>query len=233
MLGPGSDVSVDACAQGPITSRVGHSELLERPQRVVAIPVGPAGHDHRRAAIRSYSRSERALAPVGPSSLFLEPPQQPRLRPSTRSRPPSRHPAPAIAGTGGRALRATMYAGSRPGRVASTPRRCSARRRCTGRRWRRSAMIAFSAGGRSARHLDRIEPRVAGPVHPDRPVDHGCSPASRSPAQVGRSLGRVLVGRHPLRRPRPTQVDPGHRIPVLGAQPFVLRRYAEVASSLR
>jgi hypothetical protein len=74
------------------------------------------------------------------------------------------------------------------------------------------------------RHQERVEPRVAGPIHPDRPgrprppgqpTDHL--------AQIGLLARRVLVGGHPLRGPRPPQVDPGHRVPVLAAQPLVLR----------
>jgi hypothetical protein len=68
------------------------------------------------------------------------------------------------------------------------------------------------------------QPRVAGPVHPDRPGGPrlGGQPGDDL-AQVGLLARRVLVGRDSLRGPRPPQVDPGHRVPVLPAQPLVLR----------
>ncbi len=138
-FGPGSD-DVRRCV-GP---RSDHQscrapELLERPQRVVAIAVGPPGDDHRRRLDPVVVGAERSEPPVVVEPLVLEPREHPRLGPAHAAFPLV---APPVS-VDRRHRRQRVHArsctsGSRPGRAASPRRRSSGRRPRTDRRSRRS-----------------------------------------------------------------------------------------------
>ena len=81
-------------AHGPISSRFGHRQRLERAEGVVAVAVGPAGHEHRRALDPVVAGPDRALPPVRPVVLLLEPAEKPRLGPFDAPRHSSRQPSP-------------------------------------------------------------------------------------------------------------------------------------------
>ena len=127
-VGPGSDHQ--SCRT---------TELLERPQRVVAIAVGPPGDDHGRRLDPVVVGAERSEAPIVVEALVREPREHPRLGPAHAAFPLARatrrrrSTAPAAT----RSSR-SCTSGSRPGRAASTRRRSSGRRPRTDRRSRRS-----------------------------------------------------------------------------------------------
>src|SRR6185295_1006867 len=54
-------------------------ERLERPERVVAVTVGPARDDHRRTGDARVVGTQRPVAPVRGVELLLEPAEEPRL----------------------------------------------------------------------------------------------------------------------------------------------------------
>ena len=211
-------------APGPEQQPGRRLEPLQHPEGAVAVAVGPAGDQHRRAGDPLVARPQRALTPVRPVGLLLQPPQQPRLQ----ALDPLAPPLPPVR-PGDRRDRRQGVQGDHVQRVVDQVEQLH---RPAGVVHVVGVAVVTGVDGDDrlqrrwplGRHLERVEPRVAGPVHPDRPgrprlvgqpPDH--------PAQVGLLARRVLVGGHPLRRPRPPQVHPGHRVPVLPAQPLVLR----------
>ena len=117
--------------------------LLDHTERVVAIPVGPADDQHRRA------RHPLVAGPVGPEADRSASPRGAvgrgaratraataawrRSGAAIRRASPRRTPRARAAARSWRSCRA----GSRSGRSPAARRRSSARRRCSGRRWRR------------------------------------------------------------------------------------------------
>ena len=111
----------DMWLHGPISRRFGQRSASNVRKRVVAVAVGPAGDDHRRARDPVVVGTQRAVAPVRPVDLLLEPAEEPGLDP--------------------RCAAATPRASRRRTRPAPAAARC--RRPCTSTQSTRS--IAFSA----------------------------------------------------------------------------------------
>ena len=119
------------------------AERLDGAEGVVAVAVGPAGHDHRRALrsgrSRAVARPDRPVPPVRPVAVLAQPGQHPRLVGLQAPLPllaPVRRPTPRAREAA--RTSASCSGSSRRGRPAAARRRASARRRSTGRRWRRS-----------------------------------------------------------------------------------------------
>ena len=135
------------CGSTARSAAASGSAALEGAERVVAIAVGPAGDDHRRARDPLVARAERAVPPVrrrppAPRASGAATARCPRSAAATR-RASRRRTRRARA-----AARCTppCRAPSRRDRPPSARRPCSGRRRCSGRRWRRSARSPRARG---------------------------------------------------------------------------------------
>ena len=96
------------------------AQRLHGAERVVAVAVGPAADQHRRALDPVVRRPHRAVPPVRRVALLLQPAQQPRLaarRPGAASRRATRR-RPARAPAAARSS-PPCTPGSRPGRAAA------------------------------------------------------------------------------------------------------------------
>jgi hypothetical protein len=84
---PGQGAVGGRVTPGPEQQPGRRPQPLQHPEGGVAVAVGPAGHQHRRAGDPLIGRPQRPLAPVRPVVLLLQPPQQPRLE-ALDPRPP-------------------------------------------------------------------------------------------------------------------------------------------------
>ena len=138
MCGPGSEVAVDMWLHGPTSRRFGHSQRLERAERVVAVAVRPAADEHRRRT--RFARSRAAAIP-GASTARRAAPRASAAATAPGLEPPHPLVAPAVAehrrhGWRARQRRHVEDVVEEIERRAA-PRRCSGRRPCSGRRWSR------------------------------------------------------------------------------------------------
>ncbi len=211
-VGPGTD-------QDP--SRA--SQLGERPQRDVRVPVRPAADDHRGGLDRPVVLPERPEPPVVVVALVVEPREQPGLGAGHSSLPLV---SPPLA-VDRRDRRQGVARDHVRGVVDDVELLHGAAEVVD------VVAVAIVAGedrddrlerrGPLHRQLERVEPAVAGPEHPHRaarpllggePLDHG--------EEVGALGGRVLVGRDPLARPGAAHVHTAHDVPGIG-QAQILR----------
>ena len=223
MCGPGIDVAGDMWLHGPISTRRGQRHRLVSAERDVRVPVGPAGDDHRRALDPLVARPERAVPPVRPVGLLLEPAQEPGLGAFDPAQPLV-PPALAVDRGGRREDVAGRHVDLPVDEVE---------------RLEHAAHVVDVVGvavvrgvdrddrperGRALhRDLERVEASPGGAVHPDasrRPL-LGSEPGDRLD-EVGLLLRRVLVDGDPLGGARAAEVDPADREPALLADPSVL-----------
>ena len=198
---------------------------LERPKRVVAVAVGPAGDDHRRARDAPVPRPERPVAPVGAVQLLLEPAQEPRLRTLD---PPQPLVAPAVA----EHCRNGREDGQR-GHVQDVVDEVDGTQRAA--RVMDVVRVAVVGGVNGADRaergrpfdgeLDGVEAGVRRPVHADPP----CAPVLRGEpgddlGEVGLLPRRVLVLCEALRGPGTAEIHPRDRESPFVAEPLVLGR---------
>jgi hypothetical protein len=199
-------------------------EPLHRAERVVAVAVGPARHDHRRARDPVVARPHRAMAPVGVVARVREPGQQPRLV--------LRDAGPPLLAPG-----RTEHRGHRRQRVhrrhvvavvdeVEPPEQPTHLVDVVGvpvvRRVDRDDRLELL--GSLARHLQGVEAAVGRAVHPDAAVAPGLRSEPREHlGEVPLLLDRVLVGGATTAAARASQVEAGHRVVVLVAEPDVLR----------
>ena len=220
---PGQRGCCGAVAPGAEDDAFRAREGLEAAERDVRVPVGPAGHDHRRANDPVVPRPDRAVTPVGPVGLLLEPAQQPRVdvvHASCPFLPPAftedgghrgksiagdhvEHPVDEVNSLEGAAHVVDVVGVAVVGGVDGGDG--------TERRWAQ------------ARNLERAESRPRGAVHADPPVrplllgkpgDHL--------ADVVVLLGRVLVGGEAARRAGAPDVEAADDEATLLAEPLVL-----------
>ncbi len=204
--------------------RAGRAEPLDGAEGVVAVAVGPAGHDHRGALDPVVADvPQRAGLPVRAVPVLAQPGEQPRLvglpAPLPLRAPVARRP---LGGDGRqhahrRHVVAVVDEVDQPQRVAAPVHVVGPavvagvdrhdrleRRRPLGRDLER-----VEAGVRRAEHPDvAVAPLLLG-----QPGDHG--------AEVGPLDERVLVGRVAGRRAGAAQVDAAHGVRVLVAEAAV------------
>ena len=200
-------------------------ERLEAAEGDVRVPVGPAGHHHRRARDPRVVGPHRPVAPVRAVRLLLEPVEQPGLDLVDAARP---FIAPAVAEDSGyRRQRVTGNHVDRPvdeverlhgpahvvdvvgvAVVGSVDRGDRAERR------------RLQAGD-----LERVEPRPGRAVHADAPVRPLLLGEPRDHlADVVELFRGVLVGGEATRRARAANVEAADGEPALLAQALVLPR---------
>ena len=200
-------------------------QALERAERVVAVPVGPAGDDHRGTRDRLVVDAERAMPPVVVEALVLEPREHPRLRALEAARPLL---APTLAVD--RRRRGQRVARDHVARVVDLVELLHdaalevhvVAEPVVGRVDRDDRL---QCGRAFHRDLDAVEPGVGVAVHPDRterprpgrePVDHR--------GHVGAFDRRVLVGRDAFARAGAANVDAAHHVAGLGEAPVLAAR---------
>ena len=199
------------------------------PERVVAVAVGPARHDHRRDPDPLVPRGRpaepyRPVVPVVAVGRLAEPGQHPRL---VRVEPPLPLLLPVVPPDGRhgrqhvhrRHVVVVVDEVDQPqGRTAPVhvvgPAVVGGVDRAD-----RLELRRLLAG-----HLERVEAGVRRPPHADLPVAPvlGGQPAHHL-GQVALLVRLVLVERVTARRPGAAQVEPAHGVPVLVAQPLVRR----------
>ena len=204
-------------------------ELRHGPERVVAVAVGPARHDHRRDPDPLVPRGrpaepDRPVVPVVAVGRLAEPGQHPRL---VRVEPalPLLLPVVPPDGRHGRQHVHRRHvvvvvdevdqpqSGAAPVHVVG-PSVVGGVDRAD-----RLELRRLLAG-----HLERVEAGVRRPPHADLAVAPvlGGQPAHHL-GQVALLVRLVLVQRVAARRPGAAQVEPAHGVPVLVAQPLVGR----------
>ena len=210
---------------GPEDHALRARERLEAAEDDVRVAVGPAGHDHRRAGDPVVVRPHRAVPPVRPVDLLLDPAQQPRLGVVD---PPL--PLLAPAGAEHRRHRRQRVAGDHVELVVDQVDRLERATHVVD-----VVVVAVVRGvdrhdrvecrRAQAGDLERVEARPGRAVHPDaavrplllrQPRDH-----LADVVELGR---RVLVGRDPFGRAGPADVEPADREAALLAEALVLRR---------
>ena len=202
---------------GPAAAATAPSRsTLDRAERVVAVPVGPAGDEHRRArdalvpgAVRARAGSSRgATSGHRPGRASQSSSHGWRL---VDAPPPLVTPAVAAHRRHRRQrvhrdhVERVVDEVDRPEHAAA----CSGRRRCSGRRWRRWRRWRRARGRPSAAIWSELNPEYDVPNIPTRPFDHGCAAShSITRPRSARSTSGYSSVVDPVRRSGAAHVEP-------------------------
>ena len=219
--GTGDRVDRVHVAPRPHEQALGHVEVLDQPQGGVAVEVAPAADDHRRDPDQPVVGAQRAPAPERPVVLLLD-----RAVPGHEVVDPRQPPLPpVVAGQGGHRREGVQR--DHRQRVVELDRLADAAGVVD--------VVGVAVVGRIERDdrpqrrrpehrgVERREPGIRAPEHPDRARAPGLLGEPRDDGAQVVGLGRrVLVDGDAVRGARAARVDAADRIVALVPKPAVV-----------